>query len=139
MPARPAAPALVAQQRNVRAILDAWSGRLGVDPHLVRAVAWMESGYQTRLVSSSGAVGVMQTLPSTREYVQTVLLERRVPNTVEGDVEVGVAYLKHLIAGSTATSASHSQVYQGERRSGSTGCTRSRCRSSTTCSRCARM
>jgi LysM repeat protein len=97
VPARPAAPSLVGQPRDVRAILDAWSSRLGVDPHLVRAVAWMESGYQTRLVSSSGAVGVMQTLPTTREYVETVLLGKRVPHTVDGDVEVGVTYLKHLL------------------------------------------
>jgi len=97
VPARPAAPALVAQQSDVRAMLDAWSGRLGVDPHLVRALAWMESGYQTRLVSASGAVGVLQTLPSTRDYVETVLLGRRVPRTVDGDVEIGVALLKHLL------------------------------------------
>ena len=98
VPARPAAPALVAQQGDVRAILDAWSSRLGVDQHLVRALAWMESGYQTRLVSSSGAVGVLQTLPSTRDYVETVLLGRTVPHTVDGDVEVGVTYLKHLLS-----------------------------------------
>ena len=97
VPARPAAPSLVAQQGNVRGILDAWSSRLGVDVHLVRALAWMESGYQTRLVSSSGAVGVLQTLPSTREYVETVLLGRAAPHTVDGDVEIGVAYLKHLL------------------------------------------
>ena len=97
VPARPAAQALVAQPGDVRAILDSWSGRLGVDPHLVRALAWMESGYQTRLVSSSGAVGVLQTLPSTRDYVETVLLGRRAPHSVDGDVEVGVAYLKHLL------------------------------------------
>ena len=116
VPARPAAPSLVAQQQNVRAILDAWSSRLGVDPHLVRAVAWMESGYQTRLVSSSGAVGVMQTLPSTREYVETVLLERRVPHTVEGDVEIGVAYLKHLIAAFNGDERlALAGWYQGER------------------------
>ncbi len=97
VPARAAAPSLVAQHQNVRTILDTWSSRLGVDPHLVRAVAWMESGYQTRLVSSSGAVGVMQTLPSTRDYVETVLIGKRVPRTVDGDVEVGVTYLKHLL------------------------------------------
>ena len=97
VPARPAAPALVAQQGDVRSILDAWSGRLGVDPHLVRALAWMESGYQTRLVSSSGAVGVLQTLPSTRDYVETVLLGHRVARTVDGDVQVGVTYLRHLL------------------------------------------
>ena len=37
----------------------------------------MESGYQTRIVSSAGARGVLQTLPTTREYVETVLAGKR--------------------------------------------------------------
>ena len=90
-------PALRSQRVNVRAILDRWSQRLGVDPALTRAVAWMESGYQTRIVSAAGARGVMQTLPSTRDYVEAVLLRHRAPTTVDGDVEVGVAYLRHLL------------------------------------------
>jgi hypothetical protein len=82
---------------DVRAELDAWSARLGVDPHLVRALAWMESGFQTTLVSSAGARGVLQTLPSTRAYVETVLAGRPLPQTVDGDIEVGVLYLRHLL------------------------------------------
>jgi LysM repeat protein len=92
-----ATAALVAPASDVRATLDSWSNRLGVDYHLVRALAWMESGYQTRIVSSAGARGVLQTLPSTRRYVERVLAGRRIPNTVDGDVEVGVLYLKHLL------------------------------------------
>jgi soluble lytic murein transglycosylase-like protein len=88
---------LASQSVDVRAILDAWSGRLGVDAHLVRALAWMESGYQTKIVSSAGAVGVLQTLPSTREYVETVLAGKKIPRTVSGDVQVGVLFLKHLL------------------------------------------
>ena len=89
--------ALSAQSGEVPAILDSWSARLGVDPHLVRALAWMESGYQTSIVSPAGAVGVLQTLPSTRKYVERVLKGGPIPQTVEGDVEVGVLYLKHLL------------------------------------------
>jgi LysM repeat protein len=89
--------ALSAQPSEVTALLDGWSGRLGVDPHLVRALAWMESGYQTSIVSPAGARGVLQTLPSTRQYVETVLNGAPIPNTVDGDVEVGVLYLKHLL------------------------------------------
>jgi len=92
-----ATAALVASVSDVRATLDSWSNRLGVDYHLVRALAWMESGYQTRIVSAAGARGVLQTLPSTRKYVENVLAGRRIPNTVDGDVEVGVLYLKHLL------------------------------------------
>jgi soluble lytic murein transglycosylase-like protein len=78
-------------------MLDGWSGRLGVDPHLVRALAWMESGYQTRIVSDAGARGVLQTLPTTREYVETVLAGHPIPHTVDGDIEVGILYLRHLL------------------------------------------
>jgi len=88
---------LGASAAQVRAKLDAWSARAGVDPHLVRALAWMESGFQTRIVSDAGASGVLQTLPSTRDYVETVLVGRRIPRTVDGDIEVGVTYLAHLL------------------------------------------
>jgi LysM repeat protein len=92
-----AAPALTPQRVDVRSLLDQWSARLGVDRHLVRALAWMESGFQTEIVSSAGARGVLQTLPTTRTYVETVLAGRKIPQSVDGDVEVGVLYLKHLL------------------------------------------
>ena len=90
-------PALASQSIDVRALLDRWAGALGVDVHLVRALAWMESGFQTSIVSSAGARGVLQTLPTTREYVETVLAGKPIAHTVDGDVEVGVRYLKHLL------------------------------------------
>jgi lysozyme family protein len=79
---------------SVREILTATARRYGVDERLVRALAWMESGYQTSIVSSAG---VMQTLPVTRDYVEQSLAGRRIPRTVEGDVEVGVLYLRSLL------------------------------------------
>jgi LysM repeat protein len=97
--------ALDAPKSDVRAKLDSWSARLGVDPHLVRALAWMESGFQTRIVSSAGARGVLQTLPTTRQYVETVLAGRSIPETVDGDIEVGILYLRHLL-----------QVFNGDSR-----------------------
>ncbi len=45
----------------------------------------------------AGARGVLQTLPMTRDYVEEVLLGRPVARTVDGDIEVGVAYLRHLL------------------------------------------
>ena len=90
-------PALEATPAGIRGRLDAWSARLGVSPHLVRALAWMESGYQPRVVSSAGARGVLQTLPSTRQYVEQVLVGHAIPHTVDGDIEVGVLYIRHLL------------------------------------------
>jgi peptidoglycan hydrolase-like protein with peptidoglycan-binding domain len=86
-----------ASSSSVREILTATARRYGVDERLVRALAWMESGYQTSIVSSAGAVGVMQTLPVTRDYVERVLVGRRIPRTIEGDVKVGVLYLRSLL------------------------------------------
>jgi transglycosylase-like protein with SLT domain/putative peptidoglycan binding protein len=82
---------------GVRALLGRWARAYRIDPRLVRAVAWMESGYQPGLVSTSGARGVMQVLPSTKRYVETVLLRRRVPWTVSGGIRVGVVFLRELL------------------------------------------
>jgi hypothetical protein len=115
VPVRASASTLAPTSTNVPALLDTWSERLGVDPHLVRALAWMESGYQTNIVSPAGARGVLQTLPTTRAYVETVLAGRAIPQTVDGDIEVGVLYLKHLL---TAFDGNQSLAlagwYQGE-------------------------
>lgn len=101
---------------DVRSMLDSWSARLGVDPHLVRALAWMESGFQTRIVSTAGARGVLQTLPSTRLYVEHDLARRTIPHTVDGDIEVGVLYLRHLLqAFSGDERLALAGWYQGER------------------------
>ena len=110
------------QSVDVRPILDTWSARLGVDPRLVRALAWMESGFQTNIVSPAGAVGVLQTLPSTRAYVETVLNGQPIPRTVDGDVEVGVLYLRHLLRAFRGNEAlALAAWYQGERAVKQTG------------------
>ncbi|MDH4177934.1 MAG: peptidoglycan-binding protein [Thermoleophilia bacterium] len=79
---------------TVRESLDHWSGVYGVDPKLARALAWMESGFQQDVVSDVGALGVMQLLPETWEFVDTVLLGRRTPRTADGNVQAGVRYLR---------------------------------------------
>ena len=82
---------------QVRGLLDYWARRYRVDRRLVRAVAWMESGYQTNLTSKVGAWGVMQILPPTWRYVETVLLGASVPRTASGNIRVGVLYLRQLL------------------------------------------
>jgi len=82
---------------KVRALLDRWASRYGVDKKLVRAVAWMESGFQTNLTSAAGAWGVMQILPVTWNYVETVLAGHTIPRTASGNIQVGVLYLRQLL------------------------------------------
>jgi hypothetical protein len=83
-----------ASRDAVRSAIDYWSGVYGVDPQLARALAWMESGFQQDVVSSVGALGVMQLLPETWEFVDIVLLGVRTPRTYRGNVRAGVRYLR---------------------------------------------
>ncbi len=81
---------------EVRMALDHWSGAYRVDPKLSRAVAWMESGFQQHVVSSVGAVGVMQLLPGTWVWLDELIGEKT-PRTYEGNVRAGVRYLRWLL------------------------------------------
>jgi len=66
--------------------------RHGVDPRLVQAIVQVESGYNHRAVSRTGAVGLMQLMPGTARMVQ-------VGNRydAEQNIKGGVAYLRQMI------------------------------------------
>jgi Transglycosylase SLT domain/Putative peptidoglycan binding domain/LysM domain len=82
---------------SVRGLLDRWAAHYGVSVHLVRALAWMESGYNNALVSSVGARGIMQLLPSTFSFAESVLIGHHLRHDANGNVRAGVAYLSHLL------------------------------------------
>jgi len=91
-------PQRVVSTSTVRFLIDHWAAHYGVNKHLVRGLAWMESGYNNRLVSSTGARGIMQIEPYTWTFVEDVLIGHHVPHGPSGNVHVGVAYL-HLLLG----------------------------------------
>ena len=92
--ARLAADGAPVDRDTVRGSLDKWAAVYGVDPKLARALAWMESGFQEDVTSSAGAIGVMQLLPETWEWVDTILLRQPTPRTYDGNVRAGVRYLR---------------------------------------------
>jgi soluble lytic murein transglycosylase-like protein len=101
---------------SVRSSLDKWSAHYGIDASLARALAWMESGYNNDVVSSVGAQGVMQLLPSTWDYVESVLIGSKVAHDADGNVHVGLAYLNHLLdAFNGDEKLALAAWYQGER------------------------
>jgi peptidoglycan hydrolase-like protein with peptidoglycan-binding domain len=97
VPVAAAHASLAASPTDVQGALDVWASRLGVSQHLVRALSWMESGYQPGVVSDVGARGVLQVMPTTRDFVEQMIVGHPVPHTVDGDVEIGVLYLRHLL------------------------------------------
>jgi len=86
-----------ATHASIRAQIDRWSRHYGVDTNLACALAWMESGHQANLTSPAGAWGVFQITPDTWQYVEQVLAGRSYPHDVEGNVRVGLVFLRYLL------------------------------------------
>ena len=70
----------------------------GLDDSLVKAVAWQESGWQQDVVSSAGAIGVMQVMPDAADYVNESLGGGHLNvRKADDNVQLGVTYLDHVI------------------------------------------
>lgn len=75
-----------------------WSQAYRVPPELVQAVAWQESGWQNRVVSSAGAVGIGQLMPNTVTYVAGQLLGMKLKATVPDDnIRMSTRLLQELL------------------------------------------
>jgi LysM repeat protein len=72
MPAEMAAK--VAQRTEARGVLLEAAIEFGVPGPFVLAVAWHESGWQSGVVSGAGAVGLMQLMPDTADWVAGSML-----------------------------------------------------------------
>ncbi len=74
--------------------------RHGLDPQLVKAVVAVESGFEPRVVSDKGAVGLMQVLPATGErYGVRADRKRSVDQKLSDptlNLEIGTRYLADL-------------------------------------------
>ena len=55
---------------QVRRLVAAMARHYDVPPRLALAIAWQESGWQQRRVSSAGALGVMQVMPDTGRWMR---------------------------------------------------------------------
>lgn len=78
------------------------SNKYEVDPHLIAAVIRVESNFKPSSESPKGAVGLMQLMPTTAEWI----VERAAMDAVSDDklkldpelnIELGTWYLKHLL------------------------------------------
>jgi LysM repeat protein len=107
-PEAPAVPALQFPSRpddpEIEALIAEFSLAYGVDPNLVKALATVESGWRQRSVSHAGAVGVMQIMPGTADWLEDAVfgMELNEDTSAYDNVKMGVKYLAILL-GETAT------------------------------------
>jgi hypothetical protein len=83
---------LLTSPAGIDSIIDRVSSHYQVDPKLVHALIRVESNYDPSAVSSKGAMGLMQLIPSTahRFGVQN-------PFDPKQNIQGGVSYLKYLL------------------------------------------
>ncbi len=68
------------------------SRKHGVDPRLVAAIAWRESGFDPTIVSRRGATGIMQLMPQTAEFLGVSDIFN-----VHQNIFAGTRYLRMLL------------------------------------------
>ena len=91
------------------------------------ALAWQESGWQRNKVSSTRAVGVMQLMPDTVEFVSVQLLGTKPldPRDPIANIRMGTRFLRYLLDSNGGTSTGHwPPTTRGSGRSGSAACCR---------------
>lgn len=81
---------------TVRRVIARTARRHGVDPQLALAVSWQESGWQMHRDSSAGAIGAMQVMPGTGEWMSQVAGRRLRLRKLHDNAVAGVVLLKLL-------------------------------------------
>jgi N-acetylmuramoyl-L-alanine amidase len=100
VPARPGGGSgqAMAAPADIEASLERHAVNHGLEPSLVKAVAWQESGWRQNVVSSAGAIGVMQVMPDTADYVNSFHPGRKLDvNNADDNIHLGAVYLAHLL------------------------------------------
>ena len=85
---------------GLRPVFARYAKANAVPPDLVMALAWQESGWQTHRVSSTRAVGVMQLMPATVEFVSQILLRQRTnldPHDPVANIRMGTRFVRYLL------------------------------------------
>ncbi len=100
-------------RQQVRRLVVTTARRLGVPPKLALAIAWQESGWQQRRISSAGAIGVMQVMPDTGRWMQLYLGRKLRLRDSHDNVLAGVRTIKVLLDSTKRDNRAVAAYYQG--------------------------
>ncbi|GAC1440532.1 MAG: hypothetical protein NVSMB55_05540 [Mycobacteriales bacterium] len=98
---------------SVRRLVYRTARRVGVDPSLVLAVAYHESGFQQWVVSPVDAIGAMQVLPSTGRVLSYAYGRRLNLLNANDNVLAGALLLRELVHATGRADLALAGYYQG--------------------------
>ncbi len=109
-------PATAPSDPELEAIIDEMASSEGVDPGLVRALAWVESEWSQGAVSPVGAVGVMQIMPGTAAWLESEVFGYPLNEDVSvyDNVKAGVKLLRILLDATGSPELAIAAYYQGQ-------------------------
>ena len=81
----------------LRPLFPRWAATYGVPADLLQAMTWYESGWQNSKVSSTGARGIGQLMPSTVAFVNGLLGTHLDPKRPEDNIRMSARYLAFLL------------------------------------------
>lgn len=64
---------------------------------LIKAIGWMESGWQSTIIACDGGIGTMQIMPDTATWMNQRFETSYDAHTLEGNTMIGSAYLQWLV------------------------------------------
>lgn len=87
------------ERLKLMAVFDEAAARHHVAPDLLKAVTWMESGWQNDKVSSTKALGIGQLMPDTVRFVNDILLRgaKLDPKKPADNINLSARYLAWLL------------------------------------------
>jgi soluble lytic murein transglycosylase-like protein len=105
----------------LRPTFEKWAAHYGVSASLLEAVAWIESGWQTGVVSKTGAIGVGQLQPATIDFVRRLIGMNLDPLSANDNIRMSARFLRYLLDGTGNKTAMALAAYYPGLRSVSTG------------------
>src|SRR5437867_3954739 len=84
---------------DLEKMFDELASEQGLDPGMVKALAWLESGWQQHAVSPAGAIGFMQLMPVTAQWLEQSVIGVDLNEDVSAydNVKMGTRYLRLLL------------------------------------------
>lgn len=103
----------VPSRSEMRQMVADTARRHGVDPQLMVALSYQESGWDHRAVSPANAIGVMQVIPSSGQWASSLVGRDLNLLDPQDNVTAGVVIMRSLLRSAGSTDEAIGGYYQG--------------------------